>query len=392
MANLMIDPANTASHQLKNGAAGKCDSAPEFRIVPRAAIDSERWDGLVNDSAEGWLYQTSFWIDYGQSLGSIDHSFGVVGHKGDLLAILPLFEVGYRRLRYLHFRQLSTGMGGPAWASMLSRRQRRQVSCALAEEVDRIAARIHADSLDAQTTMTAPAYLPEQCPRLNPLHELGWYGQPRRNIPDLPAKLVNLVNLSGSEAAILQQFAEAARQRIRYSQSRHSCQARAMNSTHDLATFARLQERNWVRTGMIPHQISIYEGLWRRFWPKALFGILVEREQRAIAAGLFLVYKMSAYYYAGGWENKPEAQGAMAYLMWEAMREARRRGCRWFDVGISYSHPDIGQKEFNVGRFKENFHGIQLPLFLGQKVYRPKRWLAIEFLSIMCGRGYSRLK
>lgn len=62
-----------------------------MKILSLEEIGREKWDIFVQSSFDGWLYQTSAWIDFEVSCGHRSVSFGVLTETDELVAVVPLY-------------------------------------------------------------------------------------------------------------------------------------------------------------------------------------------------------------------------------------------------------------------------------------------------------------
>src|ERR1043165_7980382 len=111
----VLEVEKSVDSRVQNRPAVKVQSTPAFSVVGQDDVSREEWDGLVLNSPEGWLYQTTNWIDYARSTGSISLSFAIRAQGGKLAGVFPLYreDVGPKPFR---LKRLFTGLSGYALA------------------------------------------------------------------------------------------------------------------------------------------------------------------------------------------------------------------------------------------------------------------------------------
>jgi lipid II:glycine glycyltransferase (peptidoglycan interpeptide bridge formation enzyme) len=103
---------------------------------------------------------------------------------------------------------------------------------------------------------------------------------------------------------------------------------RVLRVFHHLLTLTRR------RHGMPPQPLDWFRHLAEYLGDRLTIRIALKGEQ-AIAAILLLRWKDVLIYKYGASDARYHSMGAMPYLLWEAMREARARGLRTVDLGRS---------------------------------------------------------
>jgi len=121
--------------------------------------------------------------------------------------------------------------------------------------------------------------------------------------------------------------------------------------------FIRLVTGTADRKGIVPHPKGYYEAMC-----EALLGengkiFAGEKDGEIIAANLVVFHGDTATYLHGGSDDRFRADMAPFLLQWEAMREAKRRGCAWYDFGgVNMAELEAGKgKWLGITRFKVGF-------------------------------------
>ncbi len=97
--------------------------------------------------------------------------------------------------------------------------------------------------------------------------------------------------------------------------------------------FFKLLEATARRQNIILHPREYYEKMFTVF-PETMFALCIaEYEGRALAANLVIFFGDTATYLHGGTSDEYRETMAPLFLQWEQIREAKRRGCKFYDFG-----------------------------------------------------------
>lgn len=188
-----------------------------------------------------------------------------------------------------------------------------------------------------------------------------------------------ILDLSLSEDDLLKQMKEKGRYNIRLAVKKGVKVRRSKNA----GIFYDLMQKTAARDKFSPHEKSYYEKLLEtlsgRDLKKGFAKLFVAEHKNApLAAIIVTFYKNTAAYYFGASSNEHRNLMAPYLLQWEAVREAKRLGCRFYDFfGIApenaHSHPWAG-----VTQFKKKFGGIIIKYPRAREfVFRPFLYFAL---------------
>lgn len=360
---------------LRSCAGSKALFVQSFEDVPAA-----EWDQLVNESPEGWLYQTSSWIEYAKQTGSPSASFALRTQQGNLAAVFPLYRQDMGRLGWRRLRRLYTGLSGPVIAKGLQETVRQTVWKQLFLEVDRIAAEQQIDILQVRLTNIAPAYQPGQRDDVNPLISVGLLGPLTVDAFSISQPLSRVLDLDKSPEQLLKEMDGDCRAAIRQAQ-RNGITVELAEKRGDLLDFAELHHANWNRNGLNAHELEYFFSMWDRFHSSGAMKMFFARYQdKRIAAVIIHAFKDAAFYWAGCSDANFLKLRPNNLLLWEATQHLRRCGARWFEVGYYYPSHAPSRKEFNIGQYKSQFGCQRIVPWEGQKAYNQARVLLYGLL------------
>lgn len=194
--------------------------------------------------------------------------------------------------------------------------------------------------------------------------------QPRRTI---------VVNLEGDEEGLLARMKSKWRYNIRLA-GRKGVEVREVEGddlAEGLAAFYRLMAVTGERDGFGIHTEDYYRRALDLFRPLGRAALLLAYYEGEPLAGLMpFAFNGQAWYMYGASSNAHRERMPNHLLQWEAMRWARTRGCRCYDL---WGIPDADAEEDaeaqdlgGVGRFKAGFGG-EVVRYVGayDRVYAP---------------------
>ena len=168
------------------------------------------------------------------------------------------------------------------------------------------------------------------------------------------------VDLSGSLEDILRQMKPKGRYNIKVAQ-KHEVAVRATHDSRDVHAFYDILRKTGERDRFGIHDEKYYQTLVTFLAKNDLGALYVAEKDGQIVAGMIATfYGETGTYYYGASDHAHRPLMAPYLLQWEALQEAKRRGCLWYDfLGVappdSPNHPWAG-----VTDFKEKFGGIRV--------------------------------
>lgn len=173
-----------------------------------------------------------------------------------------------------------------------------------------------------------------------------------------PVQFRNTVwlDLAGDEADWLARMKQKARYNLRLAQ-RKGVQVRE-GGAEDLAMLYSLYAETSVRDGFLIREEGYYRALWQRMLAQGLAAPLIaEVEGQAVGAVFLFAFAGRAWYLYGMSREAHREKMPNYLLQWEAMRWAKARGCRTYDL---WGAPDVFDESdamWGVFRFKEGLGG-----------------------------------
>lgn len=161
-----------------------------------------------------------------------------------------------------------------------------------------------------------------------------------------------VIDLKQSEEEILKQMKPKGRYNIKVAQ-KHGV---IVEPSQDIEAFHHLLSSTGFRDGFGIHTESYYQKMIDSIGDKTQL-LLAQYNGEVIAGGLFVYLEEWGIYYYGASVSSHREVMAPYLIQWEAIKEAKKRGCKYYDfLGIapenSKSHPWSG-----VTDFKRKFGG-----------------------------------
>ncbi len=168
-----------------------------------------------------------------------------------------------------------------------------------------------------------------------------------RNYDNHPSTSL-ILDLGGTEEEILEQMKPKGRYNIKVAQKHNLRVAPA----EDVDIFYNILCMTGERDGFKLHSKDFYLTMLKSLGENAQL-LAVYYEERPVAAGIFLTLDEWGIYYYGASDHHYRNLMAPYLLQWEAIREAKRRGCKFYDfLGIapqnSFRHRWAGVTEFKL--------------------------------------------
>jgi lipid II:glycine glycyltransferase (peptidoglycan interpeptide bridge formation enzyme) len=297
-------------------------------------VSSQEWDQFVALYPQAHLLQTSTWGAFKAAFGW--QVYRVVSGDSGAQILMKNLPLG------LKWAYIPKGPVGENWEKLWP-------------EVDKVCRQNGVMFLKVEPDLwedkTGP-YFEGNVPsgfRLSP-HEI----QPRRTL---------VVDLDQSEDEILANMKQKTRYNIRLS-ARKGVKVR---ESQDIETFYELLETTGERETFGVHSRDYYQQAYDWFSPLDQCALLVaEFEGEPLASLMVFAKDDRAWYFYGASSNVHRNLMPTYLLQWEAIRWARRKGCKRYDLwGVPDAEEDILEAEFTnhqdglwgVYRFKRGFGG-----------------------------------
>ncbi|MEI6649977.1 MAG: peptidoglycan bridge formation glycyltransferase FemA/FemB family protein [Candidatus Moraniibacteriota bacterium] len=173
---------------------------------------------------------------------------------------------------------------------------------------------------------------------------------------DMQPRETFVVDLTLSEEELLAAMKPKTRYNIRVAQKR-GVNIVASTEPQYKEAFIRLVTGTADRKGIVPHPKAYYEAMCASLLGENGKIFAAEKDGTIVAANIVVFYGGTATYLHGGSDERFRADMAPFLLQWEAMLEAKRRGCARYDLGgVNMGELSAGEgKWLGITRFKFGF-------------------------------------
>jgi peptidoglycan pentaglycine glycine transferase (the first glycine) len=324
-----------------------------------ALLNSEEWGGFIQDHPETHILQTPVWGELKAGFGWSPR-FICEGQAGAMVLFkrLPLgLSVAY----------IPRGpVGNGDWQTLWS-------------VVDDLCRREHAVFLRVEPDIWEPVESGSVTDSLPGFIKSGQTIQPPRTI---------LVSLAGSEEDILMRMKSKTRYNIRLAERKDVL----VRTSTDVHAFHKMMQTTGERDAFGIHSLPYYQRVYDLFSKQDACTLLFAEYRGQPLAGLMaFAHGHTAWYFYGASTNQERNRMPTYPLQWEAMRWARQRGCRVYDL---WGVPDLPEPDleanflersdglWGVYRFKRGFGGeVRRTVGAWDRVYKPLPYKAYKLIA-----------
>jgi len=186
--------------------------------------------------------------------------------------------------------------------------------------------------------------------------DLGFKTAPMHTHPEITWEL----NLEKSEEELLMNMRKTTRYLIRQGLKNEFLQIEKSQNPNELKTFNDLYQKTVNRHHFVPFSLSYLKNEFLSFLPDNQISLFFAKyKEKVLASAIIVFWQKIAFYHHGASSLEYPKIPASYLLQWEAIKEAKRRGCRIYNFwGIAESeskkHPFWG-----LTLFKKGFGGYE---------------------------------
>lgn len=149
---------------------------------------------------------------------------------------------------------------------------------------------------------------------------------------DMQSKETFVIDITKSEVELLARMKPKTRYNVRLAGKRGVHVFQTTDKKYQ-AAFVDLVSRTADRKGIVSHPRTYYEKMLSTLLGDTATLFVAEHEGDILGVNLIIFYGDTATYLHGGSADTKREYMAPFLLQWEAIREAKRRGCIWYDFG-----------------------------------------------------------
>lgn len=150
--------------------------------------------------------------------------------------------------------------------------------------------------------------------------------------------------------------------------------------------FYELYKNTMSPTTTVYESREFLRSIWVNLFPRDKIRLLLARnpDGKAVAGGLFLLHKESAYYWMGASDRNEAYLRPSNLIWWEFIKWAHRKGIKRYDmVGLTFDH---NKSTYGTSRFKLGWCDSAEEVNLFIKTIRPARQKIVRIAKKLLGR------
>ncbi len=196
-----------------------------------------------------------------------------------------------------------------------------------------------------------------------------------------------VVDLSLDEEVLWKLLSHARRKNIKKA-LRNGVKIRQLNGDLAISALRSMQKKSAVRVKAragvsIAHDYQVSEDPVNVLLENGvgkIYGTYIE--ERLISAGLFTEFGGAAYYLLSGHDLEALKTQGPTLLVWTALLNAKRTGCRWFNLSGCKKEAEFKEHpEHGVFAYKKGFGGEQVKCVGGRKILNKKKLTLCKLFS-----------
>jgi lipid II:glycine glycyltransferase (peptidoglycan interpeptide bridge formation enzyme) len=299
--------------------------------------NKEIWESFLKDCQEKTFLQSWNWGEFCKFMGEKVWQWGIYDND-ELIAVALVEKKIAKRGTFLLVPH------GPA--TKPEENSREEILKALSEKLKIIAAHEQASFIRIN-----PIWKREER-GISLFKNLGFRQAPLQMHPEASWKL----NLEPSEEELFVNMRKTTRYLIRQAQKNDNISFSQSNDFKDVEIFSRFHDQVSKRQSFIPFSLEYLQKEFSAFGKDGGVSLFFGYHNKEIACGSFVVFWSGIGFYHHAISVPKFAKLSVPYLLlWEAIKEAKKRGCEIFDFwGFvdpkkQPSHPWAGPTLFKMG-------------------------------------------
>ncbi|OGG26248.1 hypothetical protein A2960_04700 [Candidatus Gottesmanbacteria bacterium RIFCSPLOWO2_01_FULL_39_12b] len=164
------------------------------------------------------------------------------------------------------------------------------------------------------------------------------------------------INLTKSEEKLFKNLTEAKRRAVRKATKNEV----AVVESNNIEEFINIRKRQYFPLGFMI--VPEMKASWKKFYPENASLLLAYYQTKPVGGILLLFYDNVAYYWFASSLKIGKKLFAPTLLVWEALKRAKKRGCKTFDFEGIYDErfPKASENWRGFTKFKEGFGGKKI--------------------------------
>ncbi len=328
----------------------------------KGILDKKIWEEFASKCEEKTFLQSWSWGDFHLSLGNKVWRFGIY-ENSELISVALVVRISAKRGSFLLVPH------GPIIKNPKSKAQNpKQILEILLQKLKEITKQEKADFIRISPIWKRTAENEKY------FKDLGFKTGPLHYHPESSWKL----DISGSEDEILARMRKTTRYLIRQAQNNKDVEILKSTNVKDVETFYSIHQEVVRAQKFVPFSMEYLTKEFSAFLGDNNISLFLARYKGEIIAGSFEIFWSEiGFYHHAGLMPKYKKLPVSYLLQWEAIKEAKKRGCKIYDFW-GYANPVKNPKHPYSGPtlFKMGFGGyVEEYVKTQDYILSPKYWI-----------------
>ena len=192
--------------------------------------------------------------------------------------------------------------------------------------------------------------------------DLGFRPAPMHTHPEVTWEL----NLEEPEESLLMNMRKTTRYLIKQGLKNETLQVEKSQDPNDIKIFNELYQKTALKHHFVPFSLSYLKNEFLSFLPDNQISLFFAKyKEKILASAIIIFWQKIAFYHHGASSLKYPKIPASYLLQWEAIKEAKRKGCKLYNFwGIADIKSKIKNKKSKIKKhpfwgFKKGFSGYE---------------------------------
>jgi len=319
----------------------------------REITNKEAWEGFLTQCAQKTFLQSWNWGEFNKNMASMIWRFGVYnGEK--LVAVALVYKISARRGTFLFIPH------GPVFLGGLAGQDKKEILELILLQLGDVAKREKANFI-----RIAPIMLSNE-ENENVFIDLGFRPAPIHMHPEVTWEL----DITPPEEELLMNMRKTTRYLIRQAEKNSDIEIVKSEDINDLKAFWPVYQETAKRHHFVVFSDKYLQTQFNSFIAdKEILIFLGKYKGEVVSAAIFVFWQDICFYHHSGSLSKFNKIPVSYLLQWEAIKEAKIRGCRTYNFwgispkinteadALSSKHPWAGLSLFKMGfgGYKNNY-------------------------------------
>jgi len=290
-------------------------------MIIREINNKETWENFLLEQAEKTFLQSWNWGDFNSKIGEKIWRFGVYNEE-KIVGVVLVIKISAKRGTFLFVPH------GPVVISGISVQDAKEILELILLQLSDIAKKEKASFI-----RVSPIFINGDPEKENVFSDLGFRQAPIHIHPEITWEL----DLTPSEEELLMNMRKTTRYLIRQAEKNTDIQITTSDKSEDLKLFWPVYMATAKRHHFVVFSEKYLQTQFNSFIEdKEILIFLGKYKNEVVSAAIFVFWQDMCFYHHSGSLSKYNKIPVSYLLQWQAIKEAKKRGCRTYNFwGIS---------------------------------------------------------